>query len=240
MTIGSIITGIVYLIVQLFSNKLIISSKLGHNQWMSFSGGIAVSYVFVYILPALHGYQQDYIEVTTNLTMETELYFIGLIGVLLFFGVHKAAIRADRTHEQGEGSFFWIQIGFFALYNMLIAFIVFGTDIKGVEAAFYGVAVGFHYMAVAHDLWQEDKERYEKVGRYVLAAGIFSGWIVGNFFSFPSLVLAIIFAFISGAMIFNALKKELPEEGNANFPAFLMGALLHTAMTLALIYFFEW
>lgn len=240
MTPVSIITGIAYLIVQLFSNKLIASSKLGHNRWMSFSGGIAVSYVFVYILPSLHDYQQSYLENETELTMETELYFVGLIGVILFFSVHKAAVRAEHSHQTGEGSFFWIQIFFFAIYNMLIAFIVFGTDIEGIEAVFYGVAVGFHYMALAHDLWREDMRRYEKYGRYILATGILIGWIAGVTLSFSSLILAIIFAFISGAMIFNVLKKELPEEENANLPAFLFGALLHTVVTLALKYFFEW
>lgn len=240
MTVSSIITGIAYLIVQLFSNKLIASSRLGHNRWMSFSGGIAVSYVFVYVLPSLHYYQQQYVENETNLAMETELYFIGLIGVLIFFAVHKAAVRAEKTHRTGEGSFFWIQIGFFAIYNMLIAFIVFGTDVKGVEAVFYGIAVGFHYMALSHDLWREDKERYERTGRYILAGGIIAGWLAGMLISFSSFVLAVIFAFISGAMIFNVLKKELPPEEDAHLPAFLTGALLHTAVTLTLKLFFDW
>lgn len=240
MTPVSIITGIVYLIVQLFSNKIIASSKLGHNRWMSFSGGIAVSYVFVYVLPSLHEYQQKYVDEGGGLAMETELYFVGLIGVIIFFSVHKAAERAERMHRTGEGSFFWIQIGFFSVYNMLIAFLVFGTDIEGIEAAFYGVAIGFHYMALAHDLWREDTQRYEKLGRYLLAAGIFAGWIGSTFISFSSLVLAGIFAFISGAMIFNVLKKELPEEENANLPAFLVGSLLYTALTLALKYFYDW
>lgn len=240
MKLGGIIIGIAYLIVQLFSNKIIASSKLGHNRWMSFSGGIAVSYVFVYVLPSLHKYQEEYGDKAGELTMETELYFVGLIGVIVFFSIHRLAMKAEKTHPSGEGSFFWIQILFFALYNMMIAFIVFGSDIEGVEAVFYGIAVGFHYMAVSHDLWIEDKKRYEKFGRYILAAGIFTGWITGILIPFPSFVLALIFAFISGAMFFNVLKKEIPSEEDANLPAFLIGAVSHTIATLALKYFFEW
>ncbi|WP_053217169.1 hypothetical protein [Virgibacillus senegalensis] len=240
MSAGSIIIGIVYLIVQLFSNKIIASSRLGPERWLSFSGGIAVSYVFVYVLPSLHKQQEDYGDKAGGLTMETELYFIGLIGVIVFFAIHKAAGKAEREHPNGEGSFFWIQIAFFSVYNMLIAFIVFGTDIEGVEAAFYGVAVGFHYMAVSHDLWREDSYQYEKFGRYILAVGIFIGWIGGIVIPFSPFVLALVYAFISGAMILNVLKKELPSEENAHLPAFLIGALSHTAITLTLKYIFEW
>ncbi|WP_179107311.1 hypothetical protein [Sediminibacillus massiliensis] len=240
MTLGNILIGMAYLFVQLFSNKLIASSKIGPNRWLSFSGGIAVSYVFVYVLPSLHKYQEEYGGKAGDLTMETELYFIGLIGVMLFYTVHKAADKAERKHRNGEGSFFWIQISFFGLYNMLIAFIVFGSGKEGVEAAYYGIAIGFHYMAVSHDLWIEDPKRYEKFGRYILAGGIFTGWIVGILASFPPLILAIIFAFISGAMILNVLKKELPSEGKANLPAFLTGVLIHTIITMTLKAIFEW
>ncbi len=239
MTFDSLALVLVYLFVQLFANKIISSSAIGRFKWLSFSGGVAVSYVFVYVLPSLHKEQEGFSE-TKGLTMESELYILGLFGLLIFYGVHKAAERAAREHEQGEGHFFWIQVVFFALYNMLISYIIFASDIEGIEAVFYGVAVGFHFMAVSHDMWREDSKRYESLGRYLLAVGIVAGWVTGVFAPLPSFVLAIVFAFISGAMVLNVLKKELPSEENAHFKTFLAGSLGYTLITLALKYFFNW
>ncbi|MFC2949578.1 hypothetical protein [Virgibacillus sediminis] len=239
MTADAVILGIAYLTVQLFANKLISSSAIGTFQWISFSGGVAVSYVFVYILPSLHREQENFPQ-DSLFTMESELYVLGLFGLLIFYGVHNAAERAERLHKEREGRFFWIQIAFFGIYNMLISYIVFASGLEGIKAIFYGVAVGLHFMAVSHDMWREDSERYERGGRYVLASGIIAGWIAGVLLPLPPYVLAIIYAFISGAMIFVVLKKELPEEENTHFPTFLLGSLGHTAVTLALKFFFDW
>ncbi|SFL49997.1 hypothetical protein [Salibacterium qingdaonense] len=239
MAVDTILLGALYLVVQLFANKIISTSTIGRFKWLSFSGGVAVSYVFVYVLPSLHK-QQDNLSKDSGLTMESELYILGLVGLLVFYGVHKAAERASRKHAKGEGSFFWIQIAFFVVYNMLISYHIFASDIKGIEAVFYGIAVGLHFMAVSHDLWREDAARYEKLGRYLLAAGILAGWAVGVFAPMPSYMLGIVFAFISGAMIMNVLQKELPSEENAHFRTFLGGAVGYTALTIALKLFFNW
>ncbi|SFE79419.1 hypothetical protein [Alteribacillus iranensis] len=239
MTVDAFLLVTIYLLVQLLANRLISSSKIGRFKWLSFSGGVAVSYVFVYILPSMHREQEDF-PGDMGLTMESEMYVLGLGGLLIFYGVHKAAERASRNHSQGEGQFFWIQMIFFTMYNMLVSYIVFASSIEGARALFYGTAVGLHFMAVSHDLWREDSKRYESVGRFMLAAGIFGGWLIGVFAPLPEQVLAIVFAFISGAMILNVLKKELPSEENAHFKTFLLGSLGYTFLTLSLKYFFDW
>ena len=87
------ILGIVFIFIHLFANKLIPVNRIQRLHWFSFSGGLAVSYVFVYSLPSLHKEQQQlkqygghYVE---HLAMESELYFIGLLGVLLFLWIHR-------------------------------------------------------------------------------------------------------------------------------------------------------
>ncbi|MFB5661794.1 hypothetical protein [Alteribacillus sp. HJP-4] len=230
---------IVYLTVQLFANKLISTSHVGRFKWVSFSGGVAVSYVFVYVLPSLHEEQEKF-KASGLLAMESELYLLGLFGLLVFYAVHNAAEKAYQKHAQGEGSFYWIQIIFFGMYNMFISYHVFGSDIEGIEAWFYGLAVGLHFMAISNDLWREDAKRYVELGRYILAAGILSGWLLGVFVSMPDYALGIVFAFISGAMILNVLKKELPSEHNAHFRTFLLSSIGYTLITFALKLFFEW
>ncbi|WP_227002649.1 hypothetical protein [Salicibibacter kimchii] len=50
-----------------------------------------------------------------------------------------------------------MQIGFFAVYNMLIAFVVISSAVEGLQATFHSTAIGLHFVAVAHDLWREDR-----------------------------------------------------------------------------------
>ncbi|UCZ51521.1 hypothetical protein LGQ02_11625 [Bacillus shivajii] len=241
MSLDAFIMGIAFILIHLFANELIPSNRLQRLKWFSFSGGLAVSYVFVYVLPSLHKEQILVKKYGDYFTMESELYFIGLIGVLIFYGVQKVVRKSQLKHETDKArSLFWLQIIFFGIYNMLVAYTVISHDVLGVQAIFYGLAVGLHFIAVAHDLWREYEDIYNKVGRYVLALGIISGWVIAISINLSPLTESIIFAFISGAMILNVLKYELPPDEEAHFVTFTIGVVSYTAVTMSLKFFFQW
>ncbi|MFC5712600.1 hypothetical protein ACFPU1_07390 [Thalassorhabdus alkalitolerans] len=243
MAIDAIITGLVFITIHLLANNILPVARVRQLKWLSFSGGVACAYVFVYILPALHEEQQDFgAQTTEEFVMESELYFFGLLGLLMFYGMQKAVdARNEKQGEKGKsGSFFWVQVIFFSIYNFMIAYIVIATEVEGIQAVFYSTAIGLHFMAIAHDLWREDKERYNRTGRFVLAGGIIAGWIMGMMVTLSSFVLSIIFAFVSGAIILNVLKNELPSERNAHFPTFALGAMSYTLFVMGIKFFFEW
>ncbi|WP_416150547.1 hypothetical protein ACM26V_06135 [Salipaludibacillus sp. HK11] len=235
MTLAAFLTGLVFITIHLLANTILPTGTLQKIRWFSFSGGLAVSYVFVYVLPSLHLEQQN-IEFFRDLPMESEVYFIGLLGVIMFYG---SQLFARQNSKDTSGSF-WLQISFYGVYNMLVAYIVISSDVSGVQAVFYSLAIGLHFIAVAHDMWREFADKYNKVGRFVLALGIVFGWIIGMTVEFSALVQTIIFAFISGAMILNVFKYELPQDGEAHFPTFTVGVVSYTALTLSLKFFFEW
>ena len=173
--------------------------------------------------------------------MESELYFVGLIGVLIFYGIQKVVRKAQKNDKTNQArTLFWLQILFFGFYNMLVAYTIISHDVLGVQAVFYGLAVGLHFVAVAHDLWREYADIYNKVGRYVLAMGIIAGWIMGMTVHLSPLIESIISAFISGAMILNVLKYELPPDDEAHFPTFAIGVISYTTITMSLKFFFQW
>lgn len=241
MSLDVFIMGIAFIFIHLFANELIPSGRIQKLKWFSFSGGLAVSYVFVYVLPTLHKEQILVKKYGDYFTMESELYFIGLIGVLIFYGIQKVVRKAQRNHKTNKArALFWLQILFFGFYNMLVAYTVISHDVLGVQAVFYGLAVGLHFVAVAHDLWREYADIYNKVGRYVLALGIIAGWIMGVLVKVSPLTESIIFAFISGAMILNVLKYELPPDDEAHFITFTIGVVSYTAITMSLKFFFQW
>lgn len=83
MTIGAFVVGVILITIHLLTNQILPSDRIKRDRWLSFSGGIAVAYIFVYVLPAFHE-EQASLQDTDDLAMESELYFVGLIGMLLF------------------------------------------------------------------------------------------------------------------------------------------------------------
>lgn len=241
MSLDAFIMGVAFILIHLLANELIPAKRIHRLKWFSFSGGLAVSYVFVYVLPSLHKEQISIKQYGNYFTMESELYFIGLLGVLIFYGIQKVVRKAQKEHHHGKArTLFWLQILFFGFYNMLVAYTVISHDVLGIQAVFYGLAVGLHFVAVAHDLWREYADIYNQVGRYVLAIGIVAGWFMGMKVHLSPLTESIIFAFISGAMILNVLKYELPPDDEAHFPTFAIGIIAYTSVTMSLKFFFQW
>lgn len=232
----SFIIGIVFIVIHFFAGALIPSGKVMRMKWFSFSGGLAVSYIFIYLLPTLHKEQTDIEEPYRHFTMESEVYFAGLIGVVLFLGIQIIIKQNYISHT----SSFWSAISFYALYNALVSYTVLSFEVSGIEAVFYCIAIGLHFIAVAHEMWREFPHEYTKYGRYILGSGIAIGWIVALNIDLIPLIRSFIFALVSGAMIFTVFKHELPSEKETHFPSFLIAVLIYSAITMSLKFFFEW
>jgi len=60
------------------------------------------------------------------------------------------------------------------------------------------------------------------------------GWGMGLLFALPGHILALLLAFISGAIIVNSLIMELPAEKDGRFLPFMAGGLLYGLILLPL------
>lgn len=228
--------GIVFILIHFFASVLVPRDKLKQVKWFSFSGGLAVSYIFIYLLPTLHKQQAAIEEPYRQLTMESEIYFVGLLGVVLFVGIQIVIQQNYISHT----STFWSVIVFYAFYNALVSYSVLSFEVSAVQALFYCVAIGPHFMAVAHDMWRKFPVEYNKYGRYILAVGIVAGWIVALTTELTPLFKSIVFSLVSGAMIFTVFKHELPSEKDTHFPTFLISVIIYSAVTVTLKFVFEW
>ena len=236
MNMVSFYIGIVFIVLHLMANKLLPAERIKQILWFSFSGGLAVSYVFVYLLPTLHQEQYAIDDKYRALTMESEIYILGLIGVVSFLLIQVIV----RRHDVSQRASFYTAVAFYTVYNAMISFTVLSADISGVQAVFYSFAIGLHIIAVAHDMYREFPVEYSRTGRFIMAGGIVVGWVFALTIDLNPLVKAIIFAIISGAMIFNVFKNELPHEREIHFPTFVIGVFAYTALTISLKFFFEW
>ncbi|MGM0898072.1 MAG: hypothetical protein ACQEV0_09235 [Bacillota bacterium] len=228
--------GIVFILIHFFASALVPRDKLKQMKWFSFSGGLAVSYIFIYLFPTLHKQQANIEEPYRQLTMESEIYFLGLLGVVIFVGI-QIIIQQNYISRT---STFWSVIAFYASYNGLVSYSVLSLDVSAIQALFYCLAIGPHFVAVAHDMWRKFPEEYNKYGRYLLAVGIVAGWIVALTTELTPLFKSIVFSLVSGAMIFTVFKHELPSEKETHFPTFLLSVVIYSAITISLKFLFEW
>ncbi|RKD69517.1 hypothetical protein ATL39_2936 [Sinobaca qinghaiensis] len=236
ITIDSIIIGIGFLLIQLFASQIISKTKLSTSRWLSLCGGVAIAYVFVYILPTLHDEQN---KLGGEAPLGSELYVLGLLGLLVYFTIYKLAdYRKDEEH--GATRFYFVEAGFFAAYTFMVTYIVVSSDVKTVEALFYGTAIGLHFIGISYNLSLENKPLHLRYGRFILAAATIGGCAAGVFGPSTGLYVDSMIAFTSGAMIFNVISKEMPSEKHTHLYIFLGAAVVYAATITILSSILSW
>ena len=220
----------------------------GLRRFHSFAAGIAVSYVFVYVMPELHAIREVHLQSRNDyiirLLPEYSVYLSAMLGFLIFYGLESMVARPRRgaghtdEHRGNEtpGSP-WIHLGGFALYTWLIGFQI-GRSEKGLVAlCVFAVAMGLHIAPIANRLRSEHPAAYEHRGAVLLAMASLAGWVCGVTLKLPAPLVHDMAAIVAGGVIVNAAIAELPKERDASFWSFLVGAVAYTALLLTLSHF---
>lgn len=231
----------VFALIHLEVGRLEVLGHIPRNRWLSFAGGVAVAYVFLHILPELSAHQEEFTEALglTAVTAESLIYAMALVGLGTFYGVERAVkLSRERSQKKGQGSqteesLLALHIGSFAVFNLLIGYLLLHREEFGLwSLALYFVAIGLHFLTSDFGMRADHEEVYDRMGRWVIAAAVIGGWALGVITQVPQLVVGLLFAFVSGGIVLNVLKEELPEERKSRFLPFAGGATLYAALTL--------
>ncbi len=231
--------------VHLFSDRLRFLDGTPRSIWLSVAGGISVAYVFVHLLPELAEGQEVIAEALEGgeglAFLESHVYLVALVGLAVFYGLDRLATTSRRREREAgkEDStslgVFWLHISSFAAYNFLIGYLLLHRIDTGLEnLLLFFAAMALHFLVNDHGLREHHKGAYLQAGRWVIAAAVVLGWVVGLLTEIPEVAIAVLTAFLAGGVIMNVLKEELPEERQSRFWAFALGAALYTMVLLAL------
>ena len=241
-TLVILLTVTAFVLVHVFGGRLAFLSKTPRSVWLSAAGGVSVAYVFVHLLPELAEHQDVIAERARFAGLlgasESHAYLIALFGLGLFYGVERFARSKGGRKSRGEGediplSVFWTHLGAFALYNVLVGYLLLHreeTDLRGLIV--YGVAMSLHFIVNDQGLRQHHGHTYHRYGRWLLAAAPVAGLLLGLVTNVSALLLSALFAFLAGGVILNVLKEELPEDRQSRFSAFALGATSYSALLL--------
>jgi hypothetical protein len=205
---------------------------------ISFGAGMSAAYVFVHVMPELAGARHAFVDAfAVPLRYEgMAIYFVALVGFLMFYGLDNVRARLrDRVQTGTAWTGFRLHVGGFAAYVALMAYLLVHRLEPGSGATgLYALVIAFHFLALDHSLQEEHGVAYERTGRFVLAGASLLGWGAGVLFAVPHGVLALLVAFVSGAIMMNSMIMELPSEKEGRFWPFVTGGVVYGLILLPL------
>ncbi len=242
MVLLTFMLAVAFASIHLLVGKLTFLSRVPRSRWLSAAGGVAVAYVFLHVLPELGSHQQALAEsLDIRLSVaETLVYATSLVGLAVFYGLERVAITSrQRVRLEGgqnviTAEIFWLHIAALSFYNLLIGYLLLHQESNGWSLGAYFVAVSLHFITSDFGLREDEKVRYDKKGRWALAAAVLAGWALGVNATLPNVFVGFFFALLAGGLILNVLKEELPESRRSRFGAFVAGLIGYAALNLAI------
>jgi hypothetical protein len=203
---------------------------------ISFAAGMSTAYVFVHLMPELSEVRHAFASsVSRVLPLEgMSIFFVALIGFIAFYGLEHLRVIMERARTSGHTSMaFKLHVGSFSAYVWLTSYLlVDGLTETTSSILLYALAIAFHFLTIDRTMRAEHGDAYKHRGRYWLAAMCGIGWASGLLVPLPRPVLAMLVAFISGAIITNSAIAELPSHGEGRFVSFLIGGILYGLVLL--------
>lgn len=200
----------------------------------SFAAGVGTVYIFIHMLPQISHGQHLLEEFFPNIHFtgsQYSNYVIALVGFIFFymfdsFLTHTRRLPTDEYRTPDELAFYWTNVLFICLYNLLIGYVV-GSYTQG-NISFrivYMLAYIVHFITIKWGIYHVFPKRYENQARYPIILGLFIGYFIALFFDINPLVLSVNESLLTGAMMLNVFKHELPNEKDSRSKAFIVGIL---------------
>lgn len=244
-SLGIALTSTIFLIFfHLISPWLSYRLPQNGRGFVSFSGGVAVAYVFLQMLPDLVEYNKpigQYLLKNHWLTSFTELliYIVALLGFLIYYGLEVAA---ERYRNRGDNNkwVYGLHLSMFCLYNFLITYTMSLRVVSSITATIlFTVAMALHFILTDQKFCRFYKFQFNHFGRFLLIAALLFGWICSVIFDPVNVfIVALMVAFLAGSVLLNVFREELPADGTTSYFWFMSGALIVAIVLLLQIWFY--
>ncbi len=206
----------------------------------SFGGGVAATYVFLYLLPRLSEGNRAVAEVledavASNPVAGLVMSLVTLLGFVTFYALERVTHSSGYGRVEATRLVFAAQLGFFALYSALITYTLATKWRAGVvPALLFAVAMALHLFAADDVLAEHFPVGLTGRWRGILAGGALAGWLVAVVAPPTSTVLVnVLTAFLGGAILLNVFVHELPPERHSSFGWFVTGLAVYAVLLTA-------
>lgn len=219
----------------ILGSRLLNATATRQNAVASFSGGVAVAYVFVHMLPELADGELAFQGVTVpdsvpDLFVQSSLFLVALIGVVIFYAV-------DAKVEDAKNSTKTVYLIHLILIGIL-SFIFAYTNPTRIElgpdfAVLFTIVMSLHFVLSDRALARMHPEHFRRTDRWVLTMFLVVGLVFSYFLPPPNeLFVAIPTAFLGGAVLLTVFREELPSVSVARLGWFATGAGIFSVLLL--------
>lgn len=209
-------------LIHVLASRMRFLQGIPRSIWLSIAGGASVAYIFLHLIPELIIARESF----KLFEHELAVFFIALAGLCFIYGMEKYAKRSAGTERN-----FWVHISSYSIYNFIIGHLLINKTEEGlIPLLLFFVAMALHFIVDDYGLLHHHKEKYLHTGRWLISLAILSGGLAAIFFDVSDQVIYGGMAFISGGIIMNVLKEELPENRKSRYWAFLLGVGLYSTL----------
>jgi hypothetical protein len=208
------------------------------RRWQEVAAGVAVSYVFIHVMPELEEHRQIVAGSAIKTLFNTDrfVYLWALAGFLFFTGLSRlqpgSLPKLPRSHH--GVLVFWSEIAGYDAYALLIGYLLtHREDATLLSLGLFVAAMLLHLFVVDNELVEKFHDRYEARGRILLASGLLLGWMLGSTNALPESFTSRMFAFVTGGVVITTAHQQLPAEEDAPFCWwFIGGAAIYSSLLL--------
>ncbi|AGB16931.1 hypothetical protein Halru_2346 [Halovivax ruber XH-70] len=241
---GSVLAGLFVLTValaHLLPHQFPEAIERRRHGLLSLAGGVSIVYAFVHLFPEID-HRRETIEGLDLLgvTLVSEhIYLVAFVGLSLFYGLERLASTAGTTsRDRGDSppgaTVFAAHVGGFSIYNAVIGYAIVRGE-TGAESVFlFTIAMALHLFGNDQAMHEHHPHLYARYGRFVLAAAVALGALIGAVVVFDPGVYTVALSLLTGGIVFNAIKNELPRTRDSRFWAFAVGAGIYGAILVSL------
>jgi hypothetical protein len=201
----------------------------------SFSGGVAVAYVFVHMLPELADGELAFADVTIpdaipDLFVQSALFLVALVGLVIFYAFDAKAAES----KDGSQTLYRANLIMVGVLSLIFSYtnhdrIELGADF----AILFAIVMSLHFVLSDRGLARAHPKHFRRKDRWVLTAFLFAGLALSYFAPPPNeLFVAIPTAFLGGAVLMAVFREELPSVSVARLGWFTSGVALFSALLL--------
>jgi hypothetical protein len=196
------------------------------SPWLSASAGVAVGYVFIYLLPKLNDLKYGLAGDGYASFVEKHFYFFVMLGFIAFYKTGWA-MKSPNVPDRWRGIVTWARGSGFVAYNLMLGYVI--TAFKNpnwLPAVMATAILGFHMMGVDHHLRHVAPRYYDRQLRYMLVAGVLIGWVFGVTTELSDTAVALWTAITAGGMLMLVFREELPGDLDRNYLPFTIAIIV--------------
>lgn len=211
--------------------------------FLSLASGVTVAYVVMQLLPALSRSDETIRPVAQQFLpfFERHGYFLAVIGIIVFYA-NANRIASNRARQlalvgedRADRRTFATSMLLMSIFNFTVAYSL--ADPKDPDVrplALFVFAMALFYFVADESLHTNYEEDYRRVGRWLLAAALGVGWLLGTFIHLPATALALLVAFFSGGILVTVLGHQLQPGPTQRVWSFAVGAIAYSTLMMLL------